>query len=122
MKKSVVKNYALAVCFIAAICAVIALAVGVYDVIQMSKPEMTLSSNQLEKHQTNEAFIRDWLSIEKMPDDQEITVLREKSYKAALNAGSRDAAQSFIKVVAALVIIIVVFFVHWFLARSAREE
>ena len=122
MKKSFTKNYAVTVCFVMVICAAIALGIGIYDVIEMSNPEMTLSSEQLEKHQTNEVFVRNWSSDKEMPGDREVTALREKSYEKALSAGARDAVKSFIRVVTVLVIIIVIFFVHWFLARSAREE
>jgi hypothetical protein len=41
MGKSLVEIYALAVCFFAIICFVIALGIGVYDIIELSNPELS---------------------------------------------------------------------------------
>ena len=43
MKKSMIEIYALAVCFVCIASGGIVLGVGVYDVIQVAAPEMTLS-------------------------------------------------------------------------------
>ena len=56
MKKSILEIYALAVCFVALLCFVIALGIGVYDLIQITNPEFTLNAYEYERHQSNEAF------------------------------------------------------------------
>ncbi len=56
MKKSILEIYALAVCFVALLCFVIALGIGVYDLIQITNPEFTINVYEYERHQSNEAF------------------------------------------------------------------
>ena len=42
MKRSFVEIYGLAVCFVTLLCFVIALGVGIYDLLQVAFPEFTL--------------------------------------------------------------------------------
>ena len=44
MKKSILEIYALAVCFLALVCFVIALGLGVYDLIQIANPGFTINA------------------------------------------------------------------------------
>ena len=88
----------------------------------MSKPELTLKSYQYQKHQTNEAFTRNWSKKKEKPAEAEITRMREKSYAVALEAERRDAVQSFIRVIIIMIIDMVIFLIHWKLAKHARES
>ena len=121
MKKSLLEIYALAVCFVAIICFAITLGVGIYDVLEMSAPELTLKSHAYQQHQTNEAFTRNWSKDREKPSEDEITKLREKSYQVALEAERRDALQSFIRALIIILIDVGVFFIHWVIAKKARE-
>ena len=58
MKKSILEIYALAVCFVALACFVIALGIGVYDLIQIANPVFTINAYEYDRHQSNEAFRR----------------------------------------------------------------
>lgn len=122
MKKSLLEIYALAVCFVTIICFAVVLGVGMYDFLEMAKPEMTLKSYQYQKHQTNEAFTRSWSKKKRRPSEEEITKMREKSYSVALEAERRDAVQSFIRVLIIMIIDLVIFLVHWRLGKRARES
>ena len=121
MKKSLLEIYSLAVCFVTIICFAVALGIGVYDVLEMSNPELTLKSYSYQQHQTNEAFTRNWSKDKEKPSEEEITKMREKSYKVALEAERRDAVQSFIRVLIVMLIDIGIFIIHWKLAKRARE-
>lgn len=120
MKKSLLEIYALAVCFVTIICFAVALGVGMYDFLEMAKPELTLKSYQYQKHQTNEAFTRSWSKKKRRPGEKEITRIREKSYEVALEAERRDAVQSFIRVLIIMIIDLVIFLIHWRLGQRAR--
>lgn len=122
MKKTILEIYALAVCFVTVLCAVVALGIGVYDIVEITNPEFTLSAHSYERHQTNEAFF----SLECIDDEQERTEeektqQRQSSYNRALNAESRNAVQSLVKVIIIIAIDILVFLVHWRIARFGRE-
>lgn len=121
MKKSLLEIYALAVCFVAVICFAIVLGIGLYDILEMSNPEMTIKSYQYQKHQSNEAFTRNRSKKRTKRSESEITEVREKSYSIALKAEQRDAIQSFIRVLIIMLINIIIFLIHWKLGKYARE-
>lgn len=122
MKKTILEVYALAVCFVTVVCAVVALGIGAYDLLEITNPEFTLSAHQYERHQTNEAFFtRECKDETREKSEDEKTQQRLGSYERALKAESRDAVQSFVKVLIVLAIDILVFLIHWRIARYARE-
>ena len=131
MKKSILEIYALAVCFVALGCLVIALGIGVYDLIQIANPEFTLNAYEYERHQSNQAFrgspgraLRGFapgIPVEpRQRPDEEITQQREESYQAALRSERRRGMQSLIRIVIILVIDVLVFVPHWLLVRRTN--
>jgi len=122
VKKSLLEIYALAVCFVTVVCFVIALGIGLYDMVELAFPEFSLSSYEYERHQSDEAFMRRWPKDKKRPPEGEITKLREESYQTELRKEQRSAMQSLVQILIVLVIDVVVFFVHWRLAKRARES
>jgi len=121
MKKSLLEIYALAVCFVTVICFAIVLGIGLYDILEMSNPEMTIKSYQYQRHQTNEAFTRNKSKKFVKRSESEITEIREKSYSVALKAEQRDGIQSFIRVLIIMLINVIIFLIHWRLGKYARE-
>ena len=151
MKKPILEIYALAVCFVALVCFVIALGIGVYDLIQIANPVFTINAYEYDRHQSNEAFrrfpgfpglhgmvgfpafgsggatggvvIEPGIPIEPTTPavEEEVTRQREESYEATLRSEQRRGMQSFLRVVIVLVIDVLVFVPHWFLARRTRE-
>ncbi|GEM_PF-395399 len=131
MKKSILEIYALAVCFVALVCFVIVLGIGVYDLIQITSPEFTINVYEYERHQSNEAFrgspgialrgIAPGIPVEPTErPEEEVTQQREESYQAALRSERRQGMQSLIRIVIILVIDVLVFVPHWLLARRRR--
>ena len=131
MKKSILEIYALSVCFVALVCFVIALGIGVYDLIQIANPDFTLNPNVYERHQSNQAFggsprmemraINPAIPLEPTErSEEEITREREASYRAVLRAERRRGMQSLTLVAIVMVIDLCVFGVHWMLSKRAR--
>jgi len=134
MKKSILEIYALAVCFLALLCFVIALGIGVYDLIQIANPEFTISAYEYERHQSNEAFdtvrgspgrtlrgISPGIPIEPTErPEEEVTQQREESFQAALRFERRRGMQSLIQIIIILVIDVLVFVPHWLWIRRTR--
>ena len=131
MKKPILEIYALAVCFVTLVCFVIALGIGVYDLIQIANPEFTINAYEYERHQSNEAFGRSpriqlrgvapGVPIEPTePSEEELTSQREESYQAALRSERRQAGQSLTMIAIVLLIDVLVFLPHWLLARRRR--
>jgi hypothetical protein len=129
MKRSLLELYALAVCFFTVICLVIALGVGLYDLVQIAQPEFTISAQTYERHQSNEAFAsRAFISLiepQTVPPEgasqDEITSLRQDSYQAVLRMERRQASQSATLVAIVLAIDIAIFYFHWRVAARARQ-
>ncbi len=122
VKKSLLEIYALAVCFVTVVCFVIALGIGLYDLVELAYPEFSLSSYEYERHQSDEAFMRHWAKDKKRPAEGEVTKLREESFRTELRKEQRSAMQSLVQILIVLAIDVVVFFVHWRLAKRARES
>ena len=131
MKKSFVEIYGLAVCFVTLLCFVIALGVGIYDLVQVAFPEFTLNAYEYERHQSNDSFrnappvfrsvprIAEAVPIPEATED-EITRQREDSYRSVLRFERRRAGQSLVMVGIVMLIDVLVFLPHWILARRAR--
>jgi len=133
MKKPILEIYALAVCFVALLCFVIALGIGVYDLIQITNPEFTLNAYEYERHQSNEAFIgfpgrgalrggfAPGIPVEPTQrSEAEVTQQREESFQAALRSEGRRGMQSLIRIAIILVIDVLVFVPHWLWIRRTR--
>ncbi len=123
MKKNIQEIYGFAVCFVTIVCAVFATGVGLYDLLEIAKPEFTLSAHKYQKFQTNDSFWGDkFKNGEGKLTDEELTKKRLAAYDIALNNEQRNAAQSLVKVIIILVIDAGVFLLHWRLARRSRES
>ncbi len=121
MKRNIIGIYALAVCFVTVVCAVIATGIGIYDLLQIANPEFTLPSWQYERHQTNEAFFPGDAERVNL-SEEEMTERRLASYETAIKAERRGAQQSLIKVFIVLILDALVFAVHWRLAQRSQKE
>ena len=120
MKRALVEVYALAVCFVTLVCFVIALGIGIYDLIQIVNPEFTISSYTYDRHQSNEVFLENWPEDKPRPQGEELTRLRKESYQAALRSEKRGAIQSITIVFIIILIDVIVYIIHWYVARRAR--
>ncbi len=128
MKKSILEIYALAVCFATIVCFVITLGISIYDIVRIASPEFTMSSYEYNRHQSNDAY---WKSSnncsnddkkEQRPADEELTKQRLASYQQSIKSELRDAFQSLIQSVIILIIAVIVFLIHWRVARRSRES
>ena len=115
MRNAAIQFYALAVCFSALMCLVVALGVGIYDLIQISAPVFTMQPWQCDIYQSNERFLASYPDKKEYPP-AEITKLREGIFRDALAAERRSAKQSAVFIMIILAIDVVVFAVHWRLA------
>lgn len=124
MKKNILEIYALAVCFVTVVCAVFAMGFGLYDLLEIAKPEFTLPAHQYQRFQSNESFLRNDCgdANKKKHSEEETTRKRLAAYEVALKNEQRDAVQSLVKILIILFIDAGVFLVHWRLARRSRES
>ena len=119
MSRSPIQIYALCVCFAALLCFVIALGVGLYDIVQMTVPAFTLE--EFAYYHSNEQYLQYYPDRKGLPDD-EVTRHRLETYQQALASELRSAQQSAVFVTIILAIDAVVFLVHWRISRSAERR
>ena len=123
MKKSLLEIYALAVCFVTITCFAIFLGVGIYDIIKLSAPAFTMKSYDYEYHQTNEKFTGNWKEEKREKySEEKITKLREEAYQVVLEKEQSDAIQSLIRILIIISIDIIIFLIHWSVAKKARNS
>ena len=121
-KRTFLELYALAVCFINVLIGSIAIGVIIYSIVSVVAPKLTLPSWEYSKHQSNDEFIASRTDSENFSNkdmtEQEITRKRDESYRIALKAEHRDGIQSIIQFSIVLLIQIILFVVHWKLAKK----
>lgn len=115
--RSLIQLYALAVCFTTLMCFMIALGIGLHDLVQIAAPGFTL--NQSGPHQSNDLYLQYYPAKVDSADD-EVSRLRLQALAEALHAERRGAQQSGLFVLIVLVIDAVVFGLHWRIARGER--
>jgi len=116
MGRSTIQVYALVVCFATLMCFVIALGIGLYDMVQIIAPAFTFSG--WESYESNEQYVAIWPDKKDLPE-QELTRIRQDAYGAAIGAERHRAMQSGVYVFIILVIDAMVYIMHW---RIARRE
>jgi hypothetical protein len=120
MKRTLVEKYALAVCFMALCFLVITSGIAIYTFIGITNPEFTISPYEYERHQSNALFIKN-LPKDKVPaTDDEITRLRQASYRTALRIEKHKGIQTLTEILILIVLAIITFIVHWFIGKRAR--
>ena len=125
-KRTFLELYALAVCFINMLIGSIAVGIIIYGAVSVISPELTLASWEYSKYQSNDEFIASRPDTENFSDKfknmsaQEISRERDVAYRIALKAEQRDGMQSIIRFFIVLLIQIILFIVHWKLAKRQR--
>ena len=129
MKKTVVELYALAVCFVAVVCFVVAAGMALYAVVGVANPGFTLNAWIHRQHQTNDEFFNasgmpafpgQRAEGRVRPPEPELTRQRGASYRLALDNERRESIQTLVKTAIVMVLDVLVFVAHWALARRAR--
>ncbi|EUC69625.1 hypothetical protein Y017_14430 [Alcanivorax sp. 97CO-5] len=129
MKRTLIEIYALAVCFFTVVCLVIALGVGSWDLVQIANPEFTINSKTYENHLDNDSYLnrschacKEKLDGEKDLTAEQVTKERQESWQRSLNIEVRSATQSFFRLLIIIILDIILFSSHWFLAKKNSEQ
>jgi hypothetical protein len=139
--------YALAVCFASILCIAISTGIGLYDIVQISFPELTMDSYLYQNLQSNERFRRsqqlydprvgypimmnergmgiaransllDSTVKESSLTEKEINARREAQLATAIGNVRHDAQKSLVQILVILLVSVPLFFVHWRFARK----
>lgn len=120
MHATPIQWYALAVCFAALMCFMVALGIAAYDVVEFTNPELT--NGQLTAYATRERFVHLFPDKRQLalPQQEEARLFERAIYIESIQHAAR---QSLIFTGIILVIDMVVFALHWRLAGGlARRQ
>ena len=117
----ILKVYALLICIVAVITFSISSGIAIYDSIEIIQPKLTLKYYQYSRHQSNEAFTGGRKQFEKKTEE-EITKIREKSYKVALDTERRGGFQSLLRMLIVMLVNAVLFLIHWKMVKKATNS
>lgn len=127
-KKMLLGIYALSLCFVVCIVAMIALGTAIKGFVKIEKPDFTLDSWSYEQYQSNDNFCQRRQTMG--PGNKgacaglgqdEITKLRETAYGLALRNEQRQGFQNLINSLIIIAVSAIVFVPHWIIARRARS-
>ena len=131
MKKSILEIYAMAICFVAVVVFAVSLGTGLYSIVEIANPELTMNSWDWERYQSNDIFFlqmpHQYNEKGNRPkredfDEEKLTQKREDAFKLSVNANRREAIQSLIRTMLILFVSVLVFIPHWTLAKRSRES
>jgi len=126
MMKSKLEIYALSVCFAAVVCLIISAGVGGYSIFEIATPELTMTSYEYDKHQTNDAFWKSKSSCSKTdlsetrPSEDELSKQRLEAFSVEIKSEQRSGFQSLIKCLIFIFVSGVTLVIHWKIAKSSR--
>ena len=131
VKKTILEIYSLAVCFFTVACAVIALGMALWNMIQIIAPEFTIRSHDYKCHVSDEAYRRCFEQSHEylrkdgplpFPEGEALTNRRQQDYALLIHTERRDALQGIVQKTIIIFLDLLVFIVHWRLARWARTD
>lgn len=117
--RSLIQVYALAVCFCALMCLIVALGFGLYDLVRIAAPGFTM--NQYWNFATNEQYIQSHPEHKEIPE-AELTQFREAANQLSSQGERRAAGQSLVFATIIVLIDAVVFGVHWSIAKRVETR
>jgi hypothetical protein len=119
-KKSLKEIYALAVCFFAVGVVIVNGANGLYYMVRIISPGMTMVSYEYAKLVSDDAFLKAWPERVPLPDPASIPRRRAQALDEALLVERRDGQRALIESLAYVITGIIAFITHWIIAR--REQ
>lgn len=142
--------YALAVCFASILCIAISTGIGLYDMVQITFPKLTMDSYHYQNLQSNEAYRQSHLYPGRMPiypvminqggsgisraasisnpndedplSDEEVTQRRQQQITIAIDNVRHDALRSLMQILIVLLVSIPLFIVHWRFAQKLDAQ
>ena len=117
--RSWIQIYALTVCFATLMCLVVALGLGMYDVVRIALPAFTTQDSMLWR--SDEHFLL-YHPDKKVLPAAERAALRESDRQVAFEVERRSAQQRLTFIAIILVIDTVVYAIHWRIARRTEMQ
>jgi hypothetical protein len=121
-KKSFKEIYALAVCFFAVGVVIVNGANGLYYVVRIVSPGMTMNSVDYERLLSDDAFLKAWPERIPLPDPASVPRLRAQAFDAALRVERRDGMRAFIESFMYIISGMAAFISHWIIARREQQR
>src|SRR5688572_27003955 len=116
MPRSLIQLYALIVCFFTLMCLVVALGLGLYDIVRITAPGFTLQDHMV--WQSDEHFLMYYPDKKNLPQ-HELAAWRKQYRQNALVSERHSAQQRAVFIGIILAIDAIVYALHWRIANLA---
>ena len=124
--KSKLEIYGLAVCFASVVCLVISISIAGYSIIQIVDPELTITSYNFDRYQSNDRFwetkqtcSKDQAAV-KRPSEEDLTKQRLEALRIEIKGEKRNGLQSLLHALIFVMVGTVTLLLHWRIAKKAR--
>lgn len=124
--KPKLETYGLSVCFAMVVSLVISMSIAGYALLEIVTPELTMSSYEYDKYQTNEAYWKsnnscsnEERSVAK-PGNEELTKQRSEAFAKEIESEKREGSQSLMQCFMFILVSGISLCIHWIIARKAR--
>ena len=141
--------YALAVCFASILCVAISTGIGLYDVVQITFPKLTMDSYLYQNLQSNDAYRQSHLypmrnigsgfivegrgisraasmsnpsNDEEPLSNEEVSERRQQQLTIAIDNVRHDAIRSLLQILVILLVSIPLFIIHWRFAQKLDAQ
>lgn len=124
--KSKLEIYALSVCFASVVCLIISFGIAGYSIIEIFKPELTMTPYEYDRYQTNDNYWeykrphRDNEEKETRPSEEKLSKQRLDEYAIELKSEERGGLQTLIQSMMFVLVSGIALLIHWIIAKKAR--
>jgi hypothetical protein len=123
--RSKLEIYALSVCFASVVCLVISFGIAGYSIVEIFKPELTMSSYSYANYQTNDSYWKykhSQSSDEKdpRPSEEALSKQRLEEYSIELKGEERGGFQVLIKSLMFILVGSISLLIHAQIAKKSR--
>ena len=125
MKKNILEIYALTACFVLMLVFVFDFSKAIYGGFKSFFPIITMDSEDYVKHQSNKSFAVSLQNEEyskTIPQDDKLTEIRKESWEKTIAIEKRDGFHNILNRSISILIISILFLVHWKIGKKARQS
>lgn len=128
-----VRIYALLVCFVTVICITVSTGMGLYEIVKIISPELTMSTYRYQHLQTIDFYGQNRYPgfrisgpesglVQAPKSVEELNAIREAELQALMDNERKAAIASLIRIAIVLIVTIPLFYLHWQISKGKEPD
>lgn len=136
MDHLLVRIYALLVCFVTVICITVSTGMGLYEIVKIISPELTMSTYRYQHLQSIDVYGQNRYpgfritgpesgALGQLPvpkSAEELNAIREAELQALMDNERKAAIASLIRIAIVLIVTIPLFYLHWQISKGRKPD